>query len=107
MRDLDERLRAGREMSPKKKFIVVFMFTGRGLVKDSVTELVLNEYDRSSKFYKLFKAESMIRELSTHNSNAYIVAVFACKRQKHVAEILRSTDEEGDMSSQVSEEPAY
>ena len=80
MTDVSERLRIGRETSPKKRFMVVFMFTGRGVVRDSVTELVLNEYDADAQFYKLLKAESLIREMSAQHSNAYMVAIFACNR---------------------------
>ena len=63
--DLTERFRIGEEAVPKRKFLVIFMFTGRGVIKENMTEIVLNEYDYNTKFYKLFKAEGLLREMST------------------------------------------
>ena len=64
------------------------MFTGRVVVKENMTEVVLNEYAESTQFYSLFRAEGLIREMSMAYSNAYMVAIFACSRQKHIAKSL-------------------
>ena len=56
------------------------MFTGQGVVKESMTEMVLNEFDESTQFYRLFRAESLIREMSEQYPHAYMVTVFACDR---------------------------
>jgi len=45
MEDLDGRLKTGGEMNPKKKFLIIFMFTGRAVTKGNMTEIVLNEFD--------------------------------------------------------------
>ena len=91
MTELDERLRVGGEMTPQKRFLVIFMFTGQGVVKESMTEMVLNEFDESTQFYRLFRAESLIREMSEQYPHAYMVTVFACDRQKlkHIKKTLQ------------------
>ena len=43
--------------------------------------MVVNEYDKHSKFYKMYSAEAAIRSLAERNSNSYMVTVFACCRQ--------------------------
>ena len=60
------------------------------MVKESMTEMVLNEFDENTQFYKLFRAESLIREMSDQYPHTYIVSVFACERQKlkHIKQTL-------------------
>ena len=43
--------------------------------------LVMNEFDKRTSFYKLFKAENGLRTLAEVCPNAYLVGIFACCRQ--------------------------
>ena len=41
----------------------------------------MNEYDESTRFYKLFKAEAKLRAWASIFPNAYLITIFACCRQ--------------------------
>ena len=51
---------------------------------------MLNEFDSSTGFYKLFKAEDTIRKLSyATNLNSYFICIFACCRELFNAKTMR------------------
>ena len=62
------------------KFLVVILFSGHGIVKDNKQVILTNEFDKKRKFYRLLKAEEMVRDLSQKNPNTYIVSLFSCNR---------------------------
>ena len=71
-----------------KNYLVVCMFAGHGILKDGMQTLVLNEFDRKTQFYQLFKAEDLIRQVaSVYSKNSYFIAIFACCRELYKAEI--------------------
>ena len=47
--------------------------------------LLCNEYDPKTKFYKMYNAEMLLRDMATKCDNTWIIALFACCRQKYVA----------------------
>ena len=51
--------------------------------------IVVNEFDKSSTFYKLYNAEEIIRVMANGNQNAYMITIFACCRQLHDAEKMQ------------------
>ena len=60
---------------------MILLFAGHGLLKDGQQVLVMNEYDESTRFYKLFKAENKLRTWALIFPNAYLISIFACCRQ--------------------------
>ena len=53
--------------------------------------MVINEYDRSKGFYKLFMAESKLRDLAERYSNAYLIGIFACCRQLYIEDKVKDS----------------
>ena len=45
----------------KINYLTIFLFAGHGILKNGMQNLVLNEYDDDTKFYKLLPAEEKIR----------------------------------------------
>ena len=80
MKEIRLRIHKGRDSVPKINYIIIFLFAGHGLLKEGEQVIVINEYDRSNGFYKLFMAESKLRDLAERYSNAYLIGIFACCR---------------------------
>ena len=55
------RLRSGSRMQPPQKYLVLYAFVGNGIVKDGRFCMLINEYDLSTRYYKMFRAEEKIR----------------------------------------------
>ena len=58
---LDKRLRLGKLGPVKTRYTIIWLFAGHGLLADGGQAIVLNEFDKKKKFYKLFTAEKNIR----------------------------------------------
>ena len=70
------------QASKGKKVLMFFLFAGHGMMRDNGQVLLTNDFDKGMQFYKMFKAEPMLRTLSASAQNAYAVSLFACCRQK-------------------------
>ena len=64
-------------------FTVILLASGHGVMKDGQQELVLNEFDKRSEFYKLCPIERLLRNEPFKRSNVYTIGVFACCRQNY------------------------
>ena len=42
---------------------------------------MLNDYNKTSEFYHLYKIEEHVRNLTNGNKNSYLVAIVACCRE--------------------------
>ena len=54
-------LKKGRDANPSENYLVVFLFACHGKLKEGYQHIVINEYDRKTKYYKLFPAEEKLR----------------------------------------------
>ena len=43
---------------------------------------MINEFDKKTKFYKLWAAETNLSNLAELYNNSYVIGVFACCREK-------------------------
>ena len=62
-------------------YLIISIFIGRGITKNGRHQMVFNDFDQKSKFYKLLSAESLLRNLAAKYLNAYIVGIFGSSRQ--------------------------
>ena len=76
-------LKAGKKKKPLEKYLLIFLFAGHGLMVDGLQNLVYNEFDPNSKFYKLLRAEAKLRAYAEIYPNSYIISIFACCRQNY------------------------
>ena len=67
---------------------MIWLFAGHGVLKNGMTSLLLNEFDKSNRFYKMLEAESLIRKFAHNYPNSYTVAIFACCREYYVKESM-------------------
>ena len=79
--ELDQRLRTGRDSTPRENFLVICLFAGHGVLKDGAQCLIYNEYAEKTKFYRVLTAEKVVRGTADAYNNAYMVCIFACCRQ--------------------------
>ena len=70
---------------PDRQFCLIWLFAGHGILKLGMQTIVVNEFDKTSTFYKLYNAEEIIRVMANGNQNAYMITIFACCRQLHDA----------------------
>ena len=77
---LRQIIKRGGEHEPPKKYLLVCLWAGHGMVKSGKQVLLTNELDKRSKFYKMIQAESMMRAIASLYDNVYIVSLFACCR---------------------------
>ena len=66
---------------PDSQQLSIFFFSCHGIDRSSNQHIVLNEFDKSTQFYKLLGAEAKIRVLSEELKNGYFIALFACCRE--------------------------
>ena len=71
------------KQNPQKKYLVVWLFAGHGILTGGMQSIVINEFDRFTKFYRTYKVESAISALAAKNPNSYMITIFACCRQLH------------------------
>ena len=77
---ITNRLEAGVRVTPRVNYLVIWIFAGHGIVKDGMQNMLLNQFDSESKFYKMLAAESMVRDMANRYSNAYMLAIFSSCR---------------------------
>ena len=68
---------------PEKKFAVVILVAGHGIQFNGQQSVVINAFDKNSRFYRLWPVENDIRNWTEKYSNSYIVSFFACCRELH------------------------
>ena len=64
-----------------KKYLVISLFAGHGMIKDGMQSLLINEYNELTGFYNMFEAEKWMRDIAERLTNVYVVSFFACCRQ--------------------------
>ena len=76
-RTLTQRL----QKNPDTNFLILYVFAGHGMNVKGQQIVLLNEYDKPSKWYKMLHVEGKIRVLSSMFPNSYQLAFFACCRE--------------------------
>lgn len=67
---------------PNKKFLIFCLYASHGVIQDNQQMILCNEYEKESKFYRLYPAESKLREATSVYENCYVISLFACCRQR-------------------------
>ena len=57
--------------TPKRNYVVFWLFGCHGIHLNGTQYIAFNEYDQSTKFYKLVAAEEKIRDLAEKYPNSY------------------------------------
>ena len=78
---ISSKLNKGKKANPPENYLVIFLFACHGVLYEGNQSIVLNEYDNSTKWYKLFAVEKKLRMWAEIYPNAYIIGIFACCRQ--------------------------
>ena len=81
MEKLKSMLEEGKSQTPPINYLVMFLFAGHGMIKEGAQVLLYNEFDKKTGFYKMFKAEEIIRNMAAEFDNSYLMGIFACCRQ--------------------------
>ena len=79
--EIDKKLRAGKASLPQVNYLVIYLFAGHGILRDGMQSVLLNEYMKKDQFYRMFRAEAIIRMQASQYPNSYIIGIFACCRQ--------------------------
>ena len=61
--------------------------------------ILLNQFEKSTGFYKLVAAEENVRVVATSCTNAYFITLFACQR-----EVLIRNVHSGGFTAELAEE---
>ena len=77
LRDIKIRLKN----NPDRNFLIIYIMAGHGMQCVGKQVLLLNQFDRSSGFYKKWGAEGDIRSIAQMFPNSYQLAFFACCRE--------------------------
>ena len=56
---------------------------------DGMQAYVLNEWDPSNKYYKIFNAEKKVRALAESYYNTYNISIFACCRMLYNSKTMQ------------------
>ena len=67
--------------NPHETILALFCYASHGMIQDGRQVILVNEFNQTKGFYKLFGAEENMRNLARTYSNAYIVGIFACCRE--------------------------
>ena len=70
--------------SPKKKHLGVFFIAGHGMIHEGSQRILLNEFDKFKKFYKLFPIEINVRNMTKYYKNSYLIVTMACCREIYI-----------------------
>ena len=63
------------------KFLIVYVIAGHGITSSGKQMVVLNQFDKSTRFYKMWGIEGIIRSITSMFKNTYVIAFFACCRE--------------------------
>ena len=91
-------IRAHLRKNPHKNYFYFYLLAGHGMVISGSQAVLLNEFNKSTTFYKFWGVESDIRYIAENYSNSYSIAVFACcreimNRDKHVGGMTKEEAE--------------
>ena len=85
--------------NPDQNFFIIYVLKGRGMMSNGQQVVLLNEYCKTTNFYKIWYVEASIRDIALSFPNAYQLALFACSR-----EALNRTDIHfGGFSTEVAQ----
>ena len=73
-------LRKLRKTPDKTQFGITFT-AGHGMIKDGLQNILLNEFDKLSEFYKLYPIEAKVRMITSMAKNGYLIVIVACCRE--------------------------
>ena len=79
MKDNSVQIHKRMQKQPDKRFCVIKLYAGHGILKGGVQTIVINEFEKKG-FYKLYDAEGAVRLIARMNPNAYMITIFACCR---------------------------
>ena len=63
-----------------EKYLIFFLFSTHGILRDGTQCIVLNEYDKKTQYYKMYLVEKKLRFWAEIYPNLYIISIFACCR---------------------------
>ena len=78
---IEEKVAKGQVKQPTVNYLIISVFVGRGFIKNGRHQMVVNEFDKKTAFYKLLSAESLLRNLAAKYPNAYTIGIFGGTRQ--------------------------
>ena len=64
-----------------QKPLVIYIFACHGIQESGSQGVVVNEFDKRTEFYKIWKAEAMIRTFAKMFPNSYHLSFFVCCRE--------------------------
>ena len=68
---------------PDQTQLFIVAIAGHGMQMDGRQVVLVNEFNKRTKYYQIFGVESMVRDKAKSNPNSYWIAIFACCREIH------------------------
>ena len=85
--------------NPERNYFIFYLLAGHGMIVNGSQAVLLNQFDKSPTFYKIWAVEADIRDIAIRYSNSYQVALFACCR-----EIMNREKHSGGMTHEDAKE---
>ena len=81
MQTIDLDIKRRIEKNPDKKYLVIYVLAGHGMITAGKQVMLMNEYNDKTGFYKFYGVEAMVRTNSQRFPNSYSICLFACCRE--------------------------
>ena len=78
--EISRRLRAGKKSGSSERYLIFVLLASHGILRDGMTSLVINQFDKRREYYKMHNSEAKLRLWAEIYPNTYIICFFACCR---------------------------
>ena len=83
---------------PEEQVFIMYLFASHGGEFEGRQVIVINEFDKNNKFYKLYHSEKVIRLMAKNYSHSYHLCFYACCREN-----ISRTTHTGGLQGPLSE----
>ena len=82
-----KRVQEGQNSEPTTKFLIVYIFSGYCLQVDGQLVILLNQFDKATRYYKFIGVEKKMRTIAEMYANTYQVAFFTTCKQNYIEKL--------------------
>ena len=83
LREARSHLRKRFINEPHCNFLVFYIFACHGIVDSGKQTVMVNDFNKRTRYYHLYGAEHELRLWATKHSNSYLIGIFACCREMY------------------------
>ena len=67
--------------NPDKNYTVIHLYAGHGMIASGKQVVLMNQFNRPSRFYKWIGVEQNVRDMAKKYPNSFHLVFFACCRE--------------------------